>query len=568
MPPYITALQVEYVFTGAFGGHLFRTLMYHNKFIGWGLQEMVKKRTSLAVVIIMLFVQYAYGLGFNQEVKAAAIDQDRDIITSVSMAVYGPDGQTVTGSVYDVDSTVTLDYTWSLPSGHGYTGGDSFTFQLPEQFELFNDIHGGLESGDGTVGSFTVSQSTHQVVMTFNDYIQSHDNVQGTLQINTKFDKQVIGGSTVQQILFPVNGGIQSVTVAFKPTVGSTIVKKGISGGFNADHIDWTVDVNKKLEAVSHAVVTDPIPAGLSLDSTVTVAVYQLDVLLDGTATAGPLVDSSKYSAGIAEGTLVIQFTDPVITGAYRIVYTTPVISDSLTSFTNTATFTGDGRDPASSSDTVVIERGGSINKKAASYEWGKQTTTWQIEYNYNKRSIPQENAVLTDVFSDSQLLVPGSLKVYPVSLDSAGAAAKGPALTEGVDYTVTPAAAGSGIGFNLEFAGAVTSPYLIEYKTKAIDRVFSDTTITNTVSDSTYSATATQLIRPAIIYKNLSGVNYTTHITDWKITLNGDNYPMSSVVVTDSFPEGGQKFIPGSLVVRNEAGTVLNASAYSLIAG
>lgn len=529
---------------------------------------MVKKRTSLAIVIIMLFVQYAYGLGFTQQVKAEGIEQDRDIITSVSMAVYGPDGQTVTGSVYDVDSTVTLDYTWSLPNGHGYVQGDSFTFQLPEQFELFNDIQGGLVSDDGDVGTFTVSQSTHQVVMTFNDYIQSHDNVQGTLRINTKFDKQVISGSTVQQILFPVNGGIQTISVAFKPTVGSTIEKKGVSSGFNADHIFWTVDVNRKLEPVSNAVVTDPVPAGLSLDSTVTLAVYQLNVLLDGTVTQGQLVDSGKYTADVSGGELVLRFTDPVITGAYRIAYTTQVVSDSLTSFTNTATFTGDGRDPVSSSATVVIERGGSIKKKAASYEWGKQTISWAIEYNYNKRTISAENAVLTDVFNQSQQLVADSLRIYPVTLDSAGGAAKGTALTAGADYTVTPVVEGTNAGFKLEFADAVTSAYLIEYKTKAVDRVFSDTTITNTVSDSTYSDKATQLIRPAIIYKNLSGVNYATHVTDWKITLNGDNYPMSQVVVTDSFPYGGQKFIEGSLVVRNEAGTVLNASAYTLIAG
>ncbi|KAI7250927.1 hypothetical protein KC345_g11614, partial [Hortaea werneckii] len=253
---------------------------------------------------------------------------------------------------------------------------------------------------------------------------------------------------------------------------------------------------------------------------------------------------------------------------AYRIVYTTPVVSDSLTSFTNTATFSGDGRDPVSSSDTVVIERGGSMNKKAVKYEWGSQTISWAIEYNYSNRTISQENAVLTDLYNDSQLIVPGSLVIYPVTLDSAGAATKGTALTPDIDYTVTPVSEEAQIGFKLEFANTINSPYLIEYKTKAKDRVYSDTTITNTVSDSTYSAKATQLIRPAIIYKNLSGVNYTTHITDWKITLNGDNYPMSSVVVTDSFPDGGQKYIPGSLVVRNELGTVLNNSAYSLIVG
>lgn len=179
------------------------------------------------LVILMLVAQYAYGIGFTPQVQAAAIDQERNIITSVSMAVYGEDGQTVTDSVYEQEANVTLDYTWSLPKAHPYKQGDTFTFQLPEQFQLFNDISGLLVSEDGDVGTFTVEQLSHQVTMTFNDYIETHDDVQGTLRINTKFDKQTISGSTVQQILFPVSGGVQTVTVNFKPNVGSTIEKRG-----------------------------------------------------------------------------------------------------------------------------------------------------------------------------------------------------------------------------------------------------------------------------------------------------------------------------------------------------
>ncbi|WP_379162187.1 collagen binding domain-containing protein [Paenibacillus sp. sgz5001063] len=524
---------------------------------------MVKKRVSVALVILVLLVQYAYGIGFTTQVTAAGIENDRDIITSVSMAVYGPDGQTVTDNVYEVDSKVTLDYTWALPNGHGYVAGDTFAFQLPAQFQLFNDISGSLVSDDGEVGTFTVSQSTHQVLMSFNNYIQTHDNIQGTLSIHTQFDKQVISGSTTQDIIFPVNGGSQTVTVNFKPSVGSTIEKKGTPDGFNARHIDWTVDVNKKLEAVTGAVITDPVPEGLSMDSTVSLAVYQLGIQLDGTVTVGALIDSSKYSYDIADGTLTVRFTDPVITGAYRIAYSTAVVSDVLSSFTNTATFTGEGRAPVSSSATVTIERGGSLNKMATNYEWGKQIITWAIEYNYNNRTIPQGSGVLTDYFNDSQRLITDSLVVYPVTLDSTGTAIKGTALLQNVDYTVTGLIGVEKNGFKLEFLNGISSAYRIEYKTQSLGRVMKDTTISNTVSDSTYSVDATQKIRSAIIYKTLSGVDYKNHTTEWKITVNGDNLPMRNVVVTDTFPQGGQKFIPGTLVVRNASGTVLNESEY-----
>ncbi|UQZ32463.1 cell wall protein [Paenibacillus sp. PK3_47] len=526
---------------------------------------MVKRRVNIAIVFLMLIVQVAYSIGFTTQATAAGIEADRDIITSVSMAVYGPDGQTVTGDVYDVESTVSLDYTWSLPDGHGYVSGDTFTLLLPEQFQLYNDIGGTLVSDDGEVGSFTVSQSTHQVVMTFNGYIENHANVQGTLRINTKFDKTKIPGSGVEEILFPVNGGTQSIVVSFRPEVGSTIEKQGSSSGYNASTIQWTVDVNKKLETVAGAAVTDPIPAGLAMDSTVTLAVYALTVQLDGSVVQGAPVDSSKYTAEVSDGVLQVRFTDSAISSAYRIAYTTAISSETKHTFTNTATFTGEGRTPASSSATVTVERGGTLKKMSAGYEWNTQTVSWAIEYNYNSKSIPQVNAVLEDLFDESHELIAGSLKVYPVVLNSAGNAVKGQTLTENTDYSVTDITAAGKKGFKLQFANDLTSPYRIEYKIKAADRVFEDTVITNTVTEGTYSSSATQLVRPAIIYKNLSGIDYKNKTTDWKITFNFDGYPMDNVVVTDSFPSGGQKFVPDSIVVRDSKGKVLDSSAYTL---
>jgi uncharacterized surface anchored protein len=527
---------------------------------------MFKKRISVMIVILMLVSQYAYGIGFAPQVKAAAIDQERNIITSVSMAVYGADGQTVTDNVYEQDANVTLDYTWSLPKAHQYKQGDTFTFQLPEQFQLFNDINGVLVSEDGDVGTFAVEQLSHQVTMTFNDYIETHDDVQGTLQIHTKFDKQKISGSIVQQILFPVNGGIQTVSVKFKPSVGSTIEKRGVSQGFNADHILWSIDVNKSLNTVGNAVVTDPIPTGLSLSTPVTVSVYQLSVQLDGSVTQGALLDTSKYTTVFTGGSLIVRFNDPSITNAYRIEYSTVITNERQLSFTNTATFTGEGQVPASASATVQVERGGSLNKYSSGYDWNNQIISWAIEYNFNEQKILQGDAKLTDLFDDSQALVADSLKVYAVQLDSAGAPTLGNLLTRDLDYTVVAASDVSKTGFSLQFKQDVSSPYRIEYKTKAVKRVFADTTITNTVSDSIYTEQATRLIRSAILYKNLTDVDYQNKTVGWKVTLNSDNYPMGQVEITESFPFGGLKFIPDSLVIRDSKGSKLNPSKYSLI--
>lgn len=168
-------------------------------------------------------------------------------------------------------------------------------------------------------------------------------------------------------------------------------MRRGDSSGFNADHILWSVDINKSLKTVGNAVVTDPIPTGLSLSTPVTVSVYQLSIQLDGSVTQGALLDTSKYSTEFIGGSLNVRFTDPAISSAYRIEYSTAITDEHRLSFTNTATFTGDGQVPASSSATVQVERGGSLNKYSSGYDWSNQIISWAIEYNYNKKRFRKE---------------------------------------------------------------------------------------------------------------------------------------------------------------------------------
>ncbi|WP_410514754.1 collagen binding domain-containing protein [Paenibacillus sp. BR2-3] len=558
---------------------------------------MVKRRLSVLIIIFMLVAQYMYGLGVPLPVKAegaggsttvseAVYDNgvtvsesvyastvptapkaiSSNIITSVTLSVYGADGQVDTGPVYQQGSNVSLDYTWALPNGH--KAGDTSTFQLPAQFKLYNDISGVLASEGENVGTFQISQASHQVVMTFSSYVESHDNVRGTLRINTKFDEEVIKGSTVQQILIPINGETQTFTFIFKPS-GSTIAKRGVASGFNADEIRWTVDVNTTLDAVDHAGVTDPIPAGLSLENLASnLAVYQLNVSLNGSVTRGDLVPASNYSANVEAGALKLQFTSDTISSAYRIEYTTAITDETKTTFTNKATFTEKYVAIADSTATVTVQRGVGLNKSVTKYDSGDQIISWAIEYNYNEKNISQANALITDLFNDTQQLVEGSLAVYPVTLAASGAPTKGAALAAGTDYTVEAAAGVNQKGFKLHFKKDISSAYRIEYQTKAVDRVLSNATITNTVSDSTYSDKATQVMRPAVIYKNLNGVNYNAKTAAWKLTFNEDDYPMSNVVVTDTFPEGGLKYIPGSLIVKDNFGKDVNPSEYDLVYG
>ncbi|WP_375105099.1 Ig-like domain-containing protein [Paenibacillus sp. RS8] len=153
-----------------------------------------KKKISAWLIVLLLVTQWAYSFGFGFNTPAYASGNGTvigdNLITSVTLAVYTDDKytSTVTGSVYELDSNTELNYTWALPDGHQYEDGSTFTFDLPTQFELYNDLNDNLMFDDEIIGTYTVDKNTNKVVFTFNDYIESHYQVGGDLYSKIAFE--------------------------------------------------------------------------------------------------------------------------------------------------------------------------------------------------------------------------------------------------------------------------------------------------------------------------------------------------------------------------------------------
>ncbi|MDR6885162.1 LPXTG-motif cell wall-anchored protein [Bacillus sp. 3255] len=522
--------------------------------------NMLKKEMKVLLVILLVFMQCLYAVGLSTKASATAISDN--ILDSVTMAVYDSSGQVVTGNVYEQGARVRLDYTWSLPDGHSYRSGDTYLFTLPEQFLLYNSVSGILSAGDDQVGTFQVDKDSRKVTITFNNFIENHDNVRGTLTFNTQFNKSQIKGSTTQIIKIPVQSGEQVFTIVFRPDVPSTISKSGTAEGFNTKRIDWTVDVNKSLDVIQQAIVTDPLPDGLA--APVTVAVYQLDVQLDGTTTLGTLLDSSQYTINTAGGGLSVRFADNPITTAYRIQFATPITDTSKTSFVNTATLAGSNKAPVQATATVAVQHGSELDKITTDYTTGTQTIGWAIKYNYNEANIAQSAAWLSDLFNESQELVAGSMQVYPVTLSASGSEVLGSPLSD-AEYTVTPQTAAGKKGFKLQFLHDISQAYKIVYKTKSSNPVLDNGSVTNTVTSGGGSSdTAVRPITQVAIVKSDGHVDYNTKIVEWNIAINGDSQQMSHVIVTDTFPYKGMRLLPETFVIKQGTGT-LDPSEYTL---
>jgi len=530
------------------------------------------KKISVWVLAMLLILQGTLGLVNPDLAKATAIEEKENILTSVNLTVVDGKGNEVKEPVHEQGASVLIEYTWALANGHDYKEGDTFSFKLPELFELFNDIKDQpLVYNDIEVGTFTV-KSNYEVIMTFNKEIEN-DEVQGTVRIETKFDKKKITGSVEQEIVFPIKDQDVVKKIVFKPDVKSTVEKAGIPDGYNPKSIHWTIDVNKKLETVNQAVVTDAIPDGLALVPG-SLKVYGLDMKLDGSASPKDEVDPEKYEVGKTDDgkDFRISFKDASINSAYRIEYTTSITDAAAKKFLNEATLSGDAYKPVTAEATVTIQSGTPLAKSASSYDSQTQTITWEIKYNYDEQSIVKP--LLKDRFNESQELF-GSIQINKITLGPKGEeTVVNPPLVEDTDFTVTPVTGEIGDdgktkrnGFDLQFDQDIDSAYKIVYKTKAIGRVFDSEKIENVIIEpGGKSVKGEKTIGQVVITKSSSNVDYINKTVKWTIAINGNNFPMEKAAVTDSFLKGGLKFKPETLVVKDKSGKALDASEYELI--
>jgi uncharacterized surface anchored protein len=518
------------------------------------------KKASMLLIVVMLVVQTLYGISFS---KAALADGASEgtisptIIDSVYMVVYNdPNRETVAENVYKQGSLVDLYYTFSLPDDHSYKDGDTFVFHLPDQFKVFNPLNNvPLYNGDVPLGSFSLGMD-HKVVITFNEFVANHDQVKGTLRFRTQFDTTTITGSVVQTIKIPIRSGDQIFTLTFKPNTSTTIEKKVDPPAYNPSSLHWTININKSLDTIAGATVTDTIPAGLGAAANVKVYPAQMD-LNGNVASIGPELTGGYTVDSLSP--LKISFDQP-ISSAYQIVFDTPVTDDSVAAtlpFTNQAALDGNKGEHATASASATITRGSYLAKRAASYDSVTQTIYWEIDYNFRQKTIPQADALLTDEFDNRQQLVAGSLAVYPVTINPANGSAT-VSTTPFTGYNLpayTPGANKN--GFALQFNSDVTTAYRIKYQTTAVNRVENPNAVTigNTVKWKGTSQSDSQTINQIIVNKTRGTVDYGNQTVQWTIRLNQDKYTMNDLSLTDRFTTGGLKLMPGTLQVTPDSG-------------
>lgn len=501
--------------------------------------------------------------GTSAEETAYEEPQPSNILTSVSLT--DDEGKAV-GDANASDMRIepgealNLNYDWALPNDHTYKDGSAFEFDLPQAFRIYTEIRdvplttGGDESE--SAGSFSVDTNGH-VTVAFSRFVEDHSNVSGTITVRSELKEEIVRESTEVRIPFAIGESEQVFVLYLKPKQGTLLDKKGEADNA-AGRINWTLDLNTSLQKLDSVSLNDPIPDGLTLDPE-SVNVYKLGVSTSGERTQGEKLSAEQYTLG-GDGSsgLKLSFNSASIDRAYRITYATALGAGTQTQFTNTAALMASGKDPVKASATVSVKRGELLNKSVGAYDRATQSIDWKIRYNAGMLSIPRNQALLKDRFNGSQRLVEGSLNVSEPST--------GRALAEGTDYTLTPVPVSGGrTGFDLQFLFDVNGTYEISYRTAAVDPVYANDRITNTVTAGAVSKSVSQTLQRSLLTKTNTGVNYKTKTASWRTIVNEDHFRMENAVLTDTFPNGGLELIPGTLKVLTAGGTAMNPNDYEV---
>ncbi|MCW3794300.1 SpaA isopeptide-forming pilin-related protein [Paenibacillus sp. LS1] len=455
----------------------------------------------------------------------------------------GDEIETVRPSIKD---EVAVFFTWALPNdSHGYGDGSTYTFDLPDKFKIESQLTGTL---DGDVGEYVVNPNG-TVTFTFNDQIIGSE-LKGNFYVWIKFDESKMDGGLKQPIDFSSIGqGI--INVHFANTAKDELTKSGLANnsGFNSDSINWTVDFNQGEKEIKNAILNDTLPAGLELKGNI--EIRELQVQLNGTVKEGA-IDRTATQFPINLGN---------IEKAYRVTYTTSIKAPTSEPYTNVpyenkVELTGDQMDTETDIGRVTVSFNEPLNKSGqdSAYDPVTQTITWKVQYNYNQQAIAQTNAWIEDRFDTAkQELVPGSVKVNQVNIDSSGKPA-GTTLLPPASYTLQGVGTGFDEGLKLQFKNGIAEAYEIEYQTQAIDRVYADTTVSNTVKmyDDT-SKEGEKSIQEVIFAKSVKSEKFNTKEIEWQIVLNRDLKEMTDIVITDNYEGRNMKLIPGSLQISGD---------------
>ena len=465
-----------------------------------------------------------------------------------------------------IDAEVQIDYTWSIPEDIlPLKSGDYFDFKLPDGVTIEQ-----ATSSLGDYGTYTIN-ADGTVRFVFNEKVETYHDIKGTFHYDAHFDKTIVPGEVVVDT--PTEENFPPSEIHVRPTYDQAIDKSGhFDKTPNPSKVIWEININRPLNTMENATLTDPMPEGTTYGS---VEIYPETVGKNGEIISidkeHPLVKGTDYTVD-SNGKITFIGKYATTDQAFNVVYTTTIDESSFpekegsVSFKNTATL-NDGKTDTNASASVTAQYKGPIKKNGPFTTGNDQIYNWNIEYNYNEKN-HKAGSFIEDTMSDAIELVNGSVKLYKITFDSNGKEIKGAQLKEGEDYKLVQDP-DNPQKFKIEFITDIDYAVKVEYQTKVKDIVDGNVTIDNSVTTDTgdNSESGGNATQQGIV-KNIDGdIDYENREIPWKIDINSAGYWMENWSLEDKMSEG-LTFLENTFqIIDKTAGNkVLSPTEYTLI--
>lgn len=492
------------------------------------------KKLLLALAVMAAFFTIAFGIAAQDwgpgDIRTTLGKPDLNIIDTGSITFLDSGNNVIENP--DINSKVKVRFDWSLANEDAMQieAGQTFTFTLPDTFRIPSNMNVTLgDYGTAAIGT------NRTVVITFSDQVALNSEVHGYLEFEARLNSLVLTEPGPKVVLLPVR---ENATVNFNlvPTNRDTSVEKdgNFDRALNPAAITWEVTINKAYDALSGVVVTDAMPAGLTLGS---IEVYPVNLDLNG--------NFVSYGAKLPAGDYTVSGTQVTlgdISQPYAIRYLT-TINDAVKPddggdlpFKNQVVMSSTGNPNLPAEATLVASYGKLLNKTVSAYDNLTQTFTWTVEYNFGEKTLV--NPLLQDSFDPNMAYVDGSISITDLN---------GAPLS--LAYTLTKPSDGH---LDLQFNQTISQPIRISYATRVADGflITENRDFTNTVATAGKTSGATGTATPQMIVKSSPSINYQTRQIAWAIDINRNGYYMDNYSLTDTYPYMGLAYVPGTFTV------------------
>lgn len=517
-----------------------------------------KRKLSLLFVLMLVVNMISSNLlGNSNSVKAAGVSEDF-WLTSVVMKK----GETVIPWDQPIElaenERFSLILSWEIANDAPLADGDKKTIQVPDVFLPVARTSGAMVMNKGkdevVVGAYIIDGNNNLLTLTYNDVLKTDgDNGadrSGEVIIDFKIDVTKFTDDASKLIDFGYEALRIPIVVKNPNTKGNLITKSETHETENPSYVDWTVDVNTKLNIIQDAIVSDQIPVGLSL-ITDSIKVEKLKVSYDGTVTGISEDVTASVKAATGSAITMNDFTLGLgeIKEAYRITYRTNITEYGRPGYTNHAIIKNGTKELGNDSEVISsLTRGALIEKSGVPiYYDGTNSKRIQWTININKAEMNLSNVLIEDTPISNQTLDNSTIKVWELN-KYGGTWHRGSDVTNAIkdlngidvsDDLTFPIQFGdlNKKAYELTFEADINYPsdYTPELTCTNEAKITANDGITQTVSKSV------DVTRGALLTKETTGetVNYDTKQISWRIVANQGKHTITNATLHDNLPEG-----------------------------